>query len=228
MGVIVVVQQRTHPEVVQGSFDPANYAFWLFGGFAVLAVLGGAFGTVTPIRNFLGRIRPVSDPADRRGGGATLPVVFALVLSSVFAVVAGMLMAAQSTPPIVPGTGLEWTGIAFGTALLAGTSAFGRRGGVFGTLLAVAGMALFLDYQTRRNLDIALFAIGACAIGAGLVITRLVETYGRPLPSEGVDEDWNAAASTGAVTGNNNWSPEMPSPTQPPSRWDEGPWGTGR
>jgi hypothetical protein len=230
MGVVVIVQQRTHPEVVQGDFDPANYAFWLFGGFAVLAVLGGAFGTVTPIRNFLGRTRPVSDPADRRGRAA-LPVVFALVLSSVFAVVAGMLMAAQSTPPIVPDTGLQWTGIAFGTALLAGTSAFGRRGGVFGTLLAVAAMALFLDYQGRRNLDIALFAIGACAIGGGLVITRLVETYGRPLPGDAADEDWNAAATTAAS--GNNWSPEMPetswSPgTQAPSRWDEGPWGTGR
>ncbi len=233
MGVVVFVQQRTHAEVVQGNFDPANYAFWLFGGFAVLAVLGGAFGTVTPIRNFVGRMRPVSDPADRRGGGAALPVVVALVLSSVFAVVAGMLMSAQSTQPIVPDTGLQWTGIAFGTALLAGTSAFGRRGGVFGTLLAVAGMALFLDYQGRRNLDIALFAIGACAIGAGLVITRLVETYGRPLGGEGVadDEDWNAAATTPAPA--NNWSPEMPetswSPGTPaPSRWDEGPWGTGR
>jgi hypothetical protein len=233
MGLIVFVQQRTHPELVQGNFDPADYAFWLFGGFAVLAVLGGAFGTVTPIRNFLGRMRPVSDPADRRGGGAALPAIFALVLSSVFAVVAGMLMAAQSTRPIVPDTGLQWTGIAFGTALVAGTSAFGRRGGVFGTLLAVAGMALFLDYQGRRNLDIALFAIGACAIGAGLVITRLVETYGRPLRGEGVadEEDWNAAATTAAP--GNSWSPEMPetswSPgTQAPSRWDEGPWGTSR
>lgn len=235
MGVIVVIQLRTHPVGVQGDFNPADYAFWLFGGFAVLAVLGGAFGTVTPIRNFVGRMRPVSDPADRRGGAAAFPVISALVISSVFAVVAGMLMAAQSTRPIVPDTGLQWTGIAFGTALLAGTSAFGRRGGVFGTLLAVAGMALFLDYQSRRNLDIALFAIGAGAIGAGLVISRLAETYGRPLPSEGVPADWNAAATTGAVTGNgnNNWSPEMPetswSPsTQAPSRWDEGPWGTSR
>jgi ribose/xylose/arabinose/galactoside ABC-type transport system permease subunit len=230
MGVIVFVQFRTRPVVVQGDYNPANHAFWLFGGFALLAVIGGALGTVTPIRSLLGRMRSGGDPADRRGARVALPVIGSLVLSSVFAVVAGILMAAQSTQPIVPATGLEWTGIAFGAALLAGTSAFGRRGGIFGTLLAVAAMALFLDYSDRRNLDIALFAIGACAIGGGLVITRLIETYGRPLAADGVDGDWNGAATTGPAA---NWSPEMPEtftpsvPAQNP-RWDEGPWAGSR
>lgn len=230
MGLIVYIQLRTVPVVVQGDYNPDNYAFWLFGGFALLAVIGGAIGTVTPIRSLVGRMRPVGDPADRRGAGSAAPVIGSLILSSVFAVVAGILMAAQSTQPIVPATGLEWTGIAFGTALLAGTSAFGRRGGIFGTLLAVAGMALFLDYADRRNLDIALFAIAACAIGGGLVITRLIETYGRPLAADGPEPDWNGAATNGTAA---NWSPEMPetftpgTPTQNP-RWDEGPWGSGR
>jgi hypothetical protein len=145
--------------------------------------------------------------------------------------VAGILMAAQTTTPIPPATGLEWTGIAFGTALLAGTSVFGRRGGVFGTLLAVAGMTLFLDYADRRNFDIALFAIAACAIAGGLVVSRLVETYGRPLPPPGVADDWNAAPTGGAA----GWSPDAPEtwtpsiPTQNRTeRWDEGPWGSAR
>jgi hypothetical protein len=175
-------------------------------------------------------MRPVGDPATRRGGGAALPVLGSLVLSSVFAVVAGVLMAAQSTQPIVPGTGLEWTGIALGTALIAGTSAYGRRGGIFGTLLAVAGMALFLDYSARRNLDIALFATAACAVGGGLIITRLIETYGRPLPVPVVDEEWNAAASTATT-----WQPDRPdtwaqtaSPQPRSDRWDDGPWGSAR
>jgi ribose/xylose/arabinose/galactoside ABC-type transport system permease subunit len=226
MGVIVFIQLRHGPVNVQGDYDPANQAFYLFGGFALLAVFGGALGTVTGVRRAIGRMRPAGDPADRRGAAVALPVIGSLVLSSVFAVVAGVLLSAQSTQPIAPTTGLEWTGIAFGTALLAGTSAYGRRGGVFGTLLAVAAMTLFLEYSDRRNLDIALFAIAACAIGGGLVVTRLVETYGRPLPV-GQDDDWNAAASAGAA----NWSPEMPTtggvPAQP-NRWDEGPWGSGR
>jgi hypothetical protein len=161
---------------------------------------------------------------------AAFPVIVALVLSSVFAVGAGILMAAQSTAPIAPGTGLEWTGLAFGAALLAGTSAYGRRGGIFGTLLAVAGLTLFLDYAARRDFDIALFAIAACAVGGGLIVTRLVETYGRPLLVPAA-ADWNAAASAGTT-----WTPDMPqtwstSPEPPdskPLRWDEGPWGSAR
>jgi hypothetical protein len=230
MGVIVYDQLRTAPVAVQAGYDPADHAFYLFGGFALLAVIGGALGTVMPIRRLIGRQRPTGDPARRRGAAAAFPVIAALVLSSVFAVGAGVLMAAQSTRPIQPGTGLEWTGLAFGAALLAGTSAYGRRGGIFGTLLAVAGLTLFLDYASRRDFDIALFAIAACAIGGGLVVTRLVETYGRPLPVPAMT-DWNGAASTGTA-----WTPDMPEqwstsaepPANRPIRWDEGPWGSAR
>lgn len=230
MGVIVYDQLRTAPVTVQADYDPANQAFYLFGGFALLAVIGGALGTVMPIRRLVGRQRPAGDPARRRSASAAFPVIAALVLSSVFAVGAGVLMAAQSTTPIAPGTGLEWTGLAFGAALLAGTSAYGRRGGIFGTLLAAAGLTLFLDYAARRDFDIALFAIAACTVGGGLIVTRLVETYGRPLLVPAVT-DWNAAASTGTA-----WTPDMPQTWSPstepaenrPLRWDEGPWGSGR
>ena len=231
-GIIVFDQLRTAPVAVQGNFDPSDQAFYLFGGFALLAVFAGAIGTLTPVRRWLGRMRPVGDPAARRGGAAAVPVIGSLMLSSLFAVVAGILMAAQATKPIVPGTGLEWTGIAIGTALLAGTSAYGRRGGIFGTLLAVAAMALFLDYSDRRNFDIALFAIAGCAVGGGLIITRLVETYGKPLPAPLIGDEWNAAATT---SGPANWQPDRPDTweqTAPPparsDRWDDGPWGTSR
>ena len=230
MGVIVYNQLRTAPVTVQATYDPADHAFYLFGGFALLAVIGGALGTVMPIRRLVGRLRPADDPARRPGAAAAFPVIAALMLSSVFAVGAGILMAAQSTTPIKPGTGLEWTGLAFGTALLAGTSAYGRRGGIFGTLLSVAGVTLFLDYAARRDFDIALFAIAAGVLGGGLIVTRLVETYGRPLPVPAMT-DWNAAASAGTT-----WTPDMPEqwstsaepPEGRPIRWDEGPWGTAR
>jgi ribose/xylose/arabinose/galactoside ABC-type transport system permease subunit len=232
MGVIVYDQLRSAPVEVGGNYDPSDMAFFLFGGFALVAVVSAALGTVTPVRRMLGRMRPVGDPARRRGSAAALPVILSLVLSSVFAVVAGILMAAQSTEPIEPGTGLEWTGIAIGAALLGGTSAFGRRGGIFGTLLAVTGLTLFLDYSARRDLDIALFAIAAATLGAGLVVTRLIETYGRPLPMAGVDEDWQGVA---AGPGTTNWTPDLPetwsqsAPAQNRSdRWDDGPWGSSR
>ncbi|GAA0480338.1 hypothetical protein Ade02nite_38330 [Paractinoplanes deccanensis] len=230
LGVIVYDQLRVAPVVVQGDYDPTDQAFFLFGGFALLAVLGGALGTVGPVRRWLGRMRPAGDPAVRRGVVVAAPVIGALVLSSVFAVAAGVLLAAQSAGPIVPGTGLEWTGIALGLAMLAGTSAYGRRGGIFGTLFAVIGMTLFLDYQTRERFDIALFAIAAAVFGGGLVVTRLVEAYGRPLPAT-AEPEWNAApATTGA-----NWSPDLPetwsttsTTTGRTDRWDAGPWGTTR
>jgi hypothetical protein len=221
---------RVAPVNVQGDYDPSQQAFFLFGGFALLAVFGGALGTVAPLRRWLGGMRPGGDPANRRGVAVAVPVLGSLVLSSVFAVVAGFLMAAQATGPIVPGTGLEWTGIAIGLALLAGTSAYGRRGGLFGTLFAVVALTLFLDYSNRKDFDISLFAIAACVFGAGLVITRLVETYGRPLPTTG-EADWNAAPTTGAP----NWTPDLPENWTPATtagrtgeRWDEGPWGANR
>jgi hypothetical protein len=231
LGVIVWIQLHTHPVVPQDTYDPSNHAFFLFGGFALLAIIGGAIGTVQPIRRVVGRMRPHGDPARRRGTVAALPVIGSLVLSSVFAATAGILMAAQSKAPIVPNTGLEWTGIAFGTALLAGTSSFGRRGGIFGTLLATAGMAMFLDYVTRKDLNISLYAIGACAIGGGLIVTRLVETYGKPLTAGVVGDDWNAAPASTTT----NWNPDLPDSWTPtvssqarPDRWEDGPWAGSR
>ena len=226
LGVIVFIQLRVAPVAVQGDYDPTEQAFFLFGGFALLAVLGGALGTVTPVRRWFGRMRAVGDPAVRRGPGVALPVIGSLVLSSLFAVAAGVLFAAQSDGPVVPGTGLEWTGIALGLAMLAGTSAYGRRGGIFGTLFAVAALTLFLEYSAREEFAIALFAIAAAVVGGGLVVTRLVETYGKPLPAG--DPDWNTAPTTAAT-----WQPDLPetwSTTSPgrPDRWDEGPWGTSR
>ncbi|MEV6306298.1 ABC transporter permease [Actinoplanes sp. NPDC051861] len=230
LGVIVYIQLRVEPIVVQGDWDPTDQAFILFGGFALLAVLGGGVGAIGPVRRFFGRPRPFGDPARRQGTMAAVPVVLALIVSTVFAVGAGVILSAQSATPIVPGTGLEWTGIALGLALLAGTSAYGRRGGIFGTLFAVTALTLFLDFENRRELDIALFAIAAAVFSAGLIVTRLVETYGSAYTS-GSTEEWNAAPSSGTA----NWSPASPetwnTPAAPPARsdrWDDGPWGAAR
>ena len=231
LGVIVFIQLRIAPVAVQGDFDPTGHAFFYFGGFALLAVLGGGLGAIGPVRRFLGRMRAAADPARRRGAAVVLPVLTSLVVSSLFAVGAGVLLAAVAERPIVPGTGLEWTGIALGLALLAGTSAYGRRGGIFGTLFAVTGLTLFLDFAARRDLDVALFATAGAVLAAGLIVTRLVETYGRSLPAG--DEDWSTPP-TGAGAGA-TWSPGLPetwatpaAPAARAERWDDGPWGANR
>ena len=228
LGVVVFDQLRGAPVAVQGEWDPTALAFFLFGGFALLSVVGGALGTVPPLRRWVGSMRPIGDPARRRGPAVVVPVLVALVLSSVFAVAAGILRAAVATTPIAPGTGLEWSGIAIGLAMLAGASAYGRRGGIFGTLLAVIGLTLFLDYARRNSLNISNFAIAACVLGVGLIITRLVETFGRPLPPS--SDNWNAAPTATAGT----WSPALPDTWSPApnsartERWDDGPWGSSR
>ena len=228
LGVIVFVQLRVEPVDVQGDWNPTDQAFLLFGGFAALAVLGGALGAVGPVRRFVGRLRPSGDPAARRGGAVAVPVVLALVVSSVCAAGAGVILAARGAGPVVPTTGLEWSGIALGLAMLAGTSAYGRRGGIFGTLFAVTALTLFLDYEGREQLNIALFAIAAAVFAGGLVVTRLVETYGRPLPA-------GTGVEFGAATSGTTWSPDLPetwnrpaAPAPGSERWDDGPWGAAR
>ncbi|AEV88953.1 inner-membrane translocator [Actinoplanes sp. SE50] len=230
LGVITFDQLRVDAVAVQGTWEPTDRAFLLFGGFAILAVLGAGLGAIGPIRRFFGRMRPVGDPAGRRGAAVVLPVLVALIVSTVFAAGAGVIMAGQSAGPIRPGTGLEWTGIGLGLALLGGTSAFGRRGGIFGSLFAVVALTLFLDYQARRELHISLYATAGVIFLAGLIATRVVESYGR-LASAARTTDWNAAPSGGLGT---NWSPTAPETWNTPAtpvgtdRWDDGPWGATR
>ncbi|HEY0699218.1 MAG TPA: ABC transporter permease, partial [Micromonospora sp.] len=131
-----------------------------------------------------------------------------------------------------PTTGVEWTGMAIGTALLAGTSAFGRRGGVFGTLFAVVLLTLFVTYSDLRDWDIALGAVAAVTLAAGLVVTRLVETFGRPRSAIESEEDWQPEDGApdpdwgaGQTARSNVWSSALPA--QPGDNRGS-PWVTDR
>jgi hypothetical protein len=77
-------------------------------------------------------------------------------------------------------TGIGLTALALGAALLGGTSVFGRRGGVFGTAFAVAGLVLLSFYLAAEKRGISVFALAAGAIAVGLLASRLVESFGRP------------------------------------------------
>ncbi|BCJ59843.1 hypothetical protein Jiend_32650 [Micromonospora endophytica] len=81
---------------------------------------------------------------------------------------------------MTPAAGLDWTVLAVGAALLGGTSAFGRRGGVFGTLVTAGAVGLFFTYAQTSGWTVSRWAVGGVALAAGLVVTRLVEAYGRP------------------------------------------------
>lgn len=188
--LVAYIERGSDPVLPQGSYDPTSDALYLFAGFAALAVLGGLFGALRPIRRLVGRFRPVVDPARRQGVLAPVVAGGALVTSSVLAVLAGSLLGTPAAGPVAVGTGLDWTVLAVGTALLAGTSAFGRRGGVLGTLLAVSLVTLVLADLRASGLSASRWAVGAVVLGVGLVVTRLVETYG------GARDDWEAVADS--------------------------------
>jgi ribose/xylose/arabinose/galactoside ABC-type transport system permease subunit len=200
---IMVWSQSQHRTVSlpEGVYQPADHALYWFGGFAVVAFLGGLFGAGRSIRRSVGRFRPVADPADRRGGGAGVMGVLALLVSSALGAVAGVLMALQQGKVVPADRSLVWLGLALGGALLAGTSAFGRRGGLLGTVLATALLTVVLTYVDAADLNVNLLAVGAGAICLGLVATRLVETFGRP--SETIEDEigqWRTVPGTNGST----------------------------
>ncbi|MDO3703700.1 ABC transporter permease [Micromonospora sp. C28SCA-DRY-2] len=234
-GVVVYIEQRSAPVLVQGDYDPSGVAAQLFAGFAAVAVLGGLLGAVRPVRRLLGRFRPVADPARRRGAVAAFVAAAALVGSTVLATLAGVLVAAGDTGPVAPTPGLDWTVLAVGAALLGGTSGYGRRGGILGTLLAVCLVALVLAYAQARGWTVSRWAVGGAALGIGLVVTRLVEAYGRPGAGPAVESSpsgdgristgWTVTRSDPADT----WPPTLPTQTteSPADPWSSPQWDTG-
>ncbi|MFC8300570.1 ABC transporter permease [Micromonospora orduensis] len=232
-GVVVFIERRSTAVLVQGDYDPGRTAGYLFAGFAAVAVLGGLFGTIRPIRRLVGRYRPVTDPARRRGVLAAVVAAVALVGSTVLAALGGVLIAANGPGPVTPGTGLDWTVLALGVALLGGTSAFGRRGGVFGTLLAVSLVTVLREYAPERGWTLSTWALGGAAVGVGLLVTRLVETFGRP--RTGAVPDRSEPVADGTISTGwamppsqsvDNWPPTLPTPAapQPTDPWREPRW----
>jgi ribose/xylose/arabinose/galactoside ABC-type transport system permease subunit len=235
--VIVWIQQHvTIPSKVVSNYDPARHAFYWYGGFAALALLGGFLGLVKPIRRGLGRFRPVGDPALRRGGGGAFVAFLAITGSSLLAGLAGVLAALSNnlTEVVVPADSYVTTGLALGAALVGGTSAFGRRGGVFGSLLAATLLILTISYAGQANLRISPYALAAGTIVAGLVVTRLVEAFGRPSSGRAeLDEDdpWSGGprseqGTNGSATNTAYSTPRQGGWTsQLPARSNDDTWG---
>jgi ribose/xylose/arabinose/galactoside ABC-type transport system permease subunit len=189
---LIVWIQRHDAVKLHTTYQPSRHAFYWYGAFAALVLLGGFLGLVKPVRRGLGRFRPVGDPALRRGTGGSVVAVLALVGSCILAGIGGILWVLAGVA--LPGDGFAVTGLAVGAALLGGTSAFGRRGGIFGSLFAATFLALVINYSKVANLRISDYALAGGAIAAGLVVTRLIETYGRPAsarpPVEDPEEPW--------------------------------------
>ncbi|GAA5196950.1 hypothetical protein GCM10023322_67070 [Rugosimonospora acidiphila] len=205
LGVTVWINQHGAAAEVTTTYHPATQAYYWYGGFAALALLGGILGLVKPIRRGIARFRPVGDPALRRGAVTGVIAFLAIVGSSVLAGLAGVLFALSSTS-VAPTNGFLTTGLAVGAALAAGTSAFGRRGGILGTVLTASLITLVIAYSDAAKLRISSYAVAAVAVGIGLAVTRLVESFGRPRPThpaepEAQAQEWEPDARDGDARG---------------------------
>jgi ribose/xylose/arabinose/galactoside ABC-type transport system permease subunit len=166
--------------------DLLRWAWVLFGGAALLSIGGGALGAAPRVRAAAGRRRFDPDPAVDRGSRSGATVVGALVLSALLAAAAGLVSALRlHTAGPVDGPIPLVTVAALAAALLGGSSAHGRRGGVFGTVLAASTLQLVLLWlalgDTAQWVQVTVLG-GAAVLGLG--VTRLVERLGAPQPYE--------------------------------------------
>lgn len=183
-----------HVPAVSTGYDPASDAYLWLGGVAALSVVVGLVGLHPGLRRGFARFRPVADPAKRRGTAANIIAVVVTVVSSALAGLAGVLLALLGELPRsdAGGLALHVTALGLGAALLGGTSAFGRRGGIFGTVLAASLLTVVLAWAGRAHPSWPGGYIMGLAIVVGLVATRLVERFGRPVlrPSGDEDDAW--------------------------------------
>ena len=235
LGVIVYDQQRTAPVDVQGDYDPTDHALYLFGGFAAgrrARRRCSAPSSRSGARS-AGSGRSATRPAAAARSPPRSPASSRWSRSSVLAAVAGVLLAAAGTGPVVPGhrpgvdrrsrSARRCSAAPARTAGAAGSSA---------PLLAVGLITLFLRLPARARLGHRRCSRSRPARSAvGLVVTRLVETFGRPLPAS---RRRRTGRGRGRRHGTATWTPDLPEhldrrrlPAQNRSdRWDDGPWGT--
>ncbi len=231
LGVIVWLQMHADTVRLDDAYNPTSDAMYWFAAFAALALLGGFLGMAKPVRRAVGRFRPVADPAKRRGAGAAGMTTLAILGSSALASLGGVLIALhdRAANPDIDGVGL--TALALGVALFGGTSAFGRRGGVFGTLLAVVLAVLVTQYAAATHRHVAPLALAAGALAAGLIVTRLIETFGRPRSAidDDTDQGWRSSSTTSTAPSETSWSSRQSGSgwTSPlPARSGDDGWGT--
>ena len=212
LGVVVWVSRQS-PVSVSSGYDPLPHAYYWFGGFCAVSIIAGLVGLFPSVRRVFGRFRPVVDPGRRRGVVAAVIALAVTVASTILAAVGGVLAVALSGRA-AGSDGLEITAVAIGAALLGGTSAYGRRGGIFGTVFAVGLMTVVDQYLTVTHRSWGTAALAAAAIGVGLAATRLVERFGRPGRGEleAEEAEWaptvHAAASPGRT-----WQSPTPATT---------------
>ena len=175
--------------LLQDGPDLRRWAWALAGGAVALSLLGGALGLLPRLRATVGRYRQAADPAAGRGATAGLVATAALVGSCLLAAGAGVILSLR-LGAVTPDDGLMLLAQAAAAALLGGTSAHGRRGGILGTILAAAFLqlaALWLGLVEAEPWTRP--ALLGSALIVGLLIGRVVEAAGSTPDEPGPGDD---------------------------------------
>jgi ribose/xylose/arabinose/galactoside ABC-type transport system permease subunit len=157
---------------------------WLwFGGFAAISVVGGALWAVPGIRRALSRTRADGDPARRPGVAAGLGAAVGLIGSSVLAAAAGVVFVLLLRADFLI-SDTAYLAETLAIVLLAGVSVFGRRGGVFGILLAACLVVLVRHAMALSDAELGVYYLVLFgAVVLGLIVSRLLELLGKPGPA---------------------------------------------
>jgi hypothetical protein len=172
-----------------GTVTVAEQLVWVVvGSVLAIPVLGGAIGLLPRVRRRLQDCREAAAAPDRRELSTVLTTGAALLVSNLLAAGAGVLLVIPSERvaggALLPAGGFALIGIALPLAivLLGGIGLWGRRGGVFGTLLAA--LALFAAYAAFADLGWTdqghWLLVGA--LGLGLLVSSLVEALATRAP----------------------------------------------
>jgi ribose/xylose/arabinose/galactoside ABC-type transport system permease subunit len=180
-----LTEARTIPIRIGDGYPTA---LW-FGLFAVLSVGGGALWLVPAVRRPFSAGRHSGEPGRWAGLQPGLGAVAGLTGSSFLAGLAAvpLLMRLQAADV---GTGQNMTILAFAAVLFGGVSVFGRRAGVFGTLLGVMILTITQTLLAYNGVSIWVTSliVGLLAI-AGLGVSRALEsitdTLNRTRPAAG-------------------------------------------
>jgi ribose/xylose/arabinose/galactoside ABC-type transport system permease subunit len=185
-GVLTTLPESTTVTVA------TELAWAVIGTVMAVSVLGGLIAVVPSVRRRLQACREAAAGPGSRDLPLAVTTGTGLLVSNLLAAGAGVLLVIPSEQVAggaeVPASGLEAMGLALALAivLLGGTSVWGRRGGVFGTLLA--GLAVFAGFAAFTDLGWAAqghwLLTGAFALG--LLVNWLVEVLGSrpPAPAE--------------------------------------------
>jgi len=159
---------------------PLPGAVW-FVLFLLVSLGGAALWRVPAVRALA--VRTDGDPGRWAGWRAALAVFAALTGSSLLAAIGGVgltLRLAASSPT----AGDTLTLAAVAAVLLGGTSVFGRRAGIAGTVLGVLAVELVQTLLTLLNTQAAVISlVTGLLLIAGLGVSRLLESVTNALGS---------------------------------------------